>query len=103
MGVLGERLAAALLRANGLVVQATNVRIGRGEIDLVVIDRGIRVAVEVRSITGSRPLLEAFDDAKADQVWRLAGEIRPPCRRVDLVAVRFGPRFIDLHWLRAVA
>jgi len=101
--VLGERLAAALLRANGLVVQATNVRIGRGEIDLVVIDRGIRVAVEVRSITGSRPLLEAFDDAKADQVWRLAGEIRPPCRRVDLVAVRFGPRFIDLHWLRAVA
>jgi len=101
--VLGERLAAALLRANGLVVQATNVRIGRGEIDLVVIDRGIRVAVEVRSITGSRPLLEAFDDTKADQVWRLAGEIRPPCRRVDLVAVRFGPRFIDLHWLRAVA
>lgn len=103
MGVLGERLAAALLRANGLVVQATNVRIGRGEIDLVVTDRGVRVAVEVRSITGSRPLLEAFDAAKADQVWRLAGEIRPPCRRVDLVAVRFGPRFVDLHWLRAVA
>lgn len=96
-------MAVALLRANGLKVQATNVRIGRGEIDLVVTDRGIRVAVEVRSITGTSPLLEAFDDAKADQVRRLAGEIRPPCRRVDLVAVRFGPRFVDLHWLRAVA
>lgn len=103
MGVLGERLAAALLHANGLVVLARNVRVGRGEIDLVVGDRGSRVAVEVRSITGSQPLLEVFDEAKAAQVWRLAGEIRPPCRRVDLVAVRFGPRFVDLHWLRAVA
>jgi Holliday junction resolvase-like predicted endonuclease len=96
-------LAAALLRSKGMVVQATNVRVGRGEIDLVVTDRGVRVAVEVRSITGSRPLLEAFGDAKADQVWRLAGEMRPPCRRVDLVAVRFGPLFVDLHWLPAVA
>jgi Holliday junction resolvase-like predicted endonuclease len=96
-------LAAALLQADGLVVHARNVRVGRGEIDLVVTDRGTRVAVEVRSITGTQPLLEAFDPAKADQVRRLAGEIEPPCRRVDLVAVRFGPRFVDLHWLRAVA
>jgi putative endonuclease len=102
VGALGERLAAALLQANGMVVQARNVRVGRGEIDLVVSDGRTRVAVEVRSITGTGPLLEAFDQAKADQVWRLAGEIRPRCRRVDLVAVRLGPRFVDLHWLRAV-
>ena len=101
-----ERLAEALLVRHGARVVARNVEVGGGELDLVVDLGGQRVVVEVRSVTAESgptsadPTL-AFDDAKARQVRRLASLLDPPATRVDLVAVRFHRRGVDLHWVPA--
>lgn len=101
-----ERLAEALLVRHGARVVARNLKVGGGELDLVVDLGGERVVVEVRSVTGeARPNSAdptmSFDDAKARQVRRLAGLLDPPAARVDLVAVRFHRRGVDLHWVPA--
>lgn len=96
-------MAARFLQARGAEVMARNVEVAGGEIDLIVSVGGMRVAVEVRSVTGDGPAVLAFDEAKADQVWRLARELRPACSRVDLVAVRFDRSGVEVHWVPAVA
>ena len=84
---------------------ARNVRVGRGEIDIVARVGGETAAVEVRSRWavgkgGSPDPLEAFDAAKARQVRKLASELPPSLRtsRVDLIAVRFGDEGVELLW-----
>jgi putative endonuclease len=47
-GASAERLAAGHLETQGLVVLARNVRCKGGELDLVCLDRGVLVVVEVR-------------------------------------------------------
>jgi Holliday junction resolvase-like predicted endonuclease len=79
----------------------SNVRVGRGEIDILVEDRGRRVAVEVKTAvidTAERgDALDAFDDAKAAQVCSLARIIG--ARRVDLVAVGLRPDGVQIRWV----
>lgn len=77
---------------------ARNVVVGGGEIDIIASIGHRRVAVEVRSRWGSDPL-DAFGEAKHTQVWSLARQLEPPCDRVDLVAVRFGPAGVDVRWV----
>jgi Holliday junction resolvase-like predicted endonuclease len=84
-------------------VLARNLAVDGGEIDLVVQLGGVQVAVEVRSVLGRDPAVLAFDGAKADRVWRLARRTRPPCARVDLVAVRFDRHGVDVHWVPGVS
>jgi putative endonuclease len=105
-GRLAEDLAARLIESRGGRILARNVRVGRGEVDLVAELDGEPVVVEVRSVANpGGPLdatpLEAFDAAKAAQVRRLAGRLR--CRRVDLMAVRFDSQGVDLHWVASAA
>lgn len=100
VGAVGERCAVAFLRRSGLSLVARNVQVGRGEIDIVAIDGPVRVAIEVRSITGDGDPTEAFDHAKYLQVRALARQAR--CARVDLVAIRFGELTVDVHWIRGV-
>ncbi len=72
----------------------------RGEIDLVIDLDGRRVAVEVKTVVGEDlDPADAFTPAKASQVLRLAGRLHPPIRRVDLVAVRLGPRGVVIRWM----
>lgn len=91
-----------MLRRQGVRVVARNVRVGEGELDILAMSEGERSVVEVRSVreepgpAGADPL-DAFDQTKARQVRRLAGSIG--CSRVDLVAIRFWKRGVDLHWL----
>ena len=47
-GAASERLAAAYLRTQGLVVVAQNLRCRAGELDLVCLDRDVLAIVEVR-------------------------------------------------------
>jgi len=87
-------------------VTARNLKIGRGELDIVVRFGGEPAVVEVRSIreTGTlRPNpLEVFTDRKVTQVRTLARLLRPPVYRIDLVAVHFRKDGIEVRWLPRV-
>jgi putative endonuclease len=70
----GERIAEAFCALRGYEVVDRNVREGRGEIDLVVLDRGTVVFVEVKLRTGAdsaAPLL-AVTAKKREDVARAA-------------------------------
>ncbi len=100
VGLAGEAVAAAFLESRGLQVLARRMRVGSGELDIVGLLGGEKVAFEVRSVTGSRSPLDAFGPAKFDQVWRLAREAG--CSRVDLVAVALSRTGAEVHWVPAV-
>jgi putative endonuclease len=91
-GRRGEDAAAEFLRRRGFEILARNVRTAFGEIDLVAVDEGVVVFVEVkarRSTSG----LEAVDARKQRRLSRLAlvflasaGWLDRPAR-FDVVAV----------------
>jgi Holliday junction resolvase-like predicted endonuclease len=71
--------------------------VGRGEIDLVAIDRGQRVAVEVRTVTAEGDPIDAVGHSKRKRVRRLAGSIG--AARVDFIGVRLGAGDVVVHWV----
>lgn len=74
LGARGERIAAAFLTAAGHRIVDRNWRCDRGELDLVTVDRGQIVAVEVKTRTSldfGHPF-EAIDRRKLERVYRLA-------------------------------
>ncbi len=94
---MGERLARWFLDDHGLRVLAANVRVDRGEIDILALDRGEKVAIEVRTITGEGEPIDAVDPAKRRRVHRLARQAG--AKRVDFVGVRLGPDAVVFHWV----
>lgn len=72
LGRAGEALAAAWLRAGGWQLVARNWRHGRGEIDLIGLEGGVLVFVEVktRSERSLRSGLSAVNRAKRRQLYR---------------------------------
>lgn len=78
-------------------------RVGRGEIDLVIALRGIRVAVEVKTVQtgGLDDPAYAFTPTKAAQVRFLANRLG--IQRVDLVTVSIRPFGVEIRWIPQVA
>jgi Holliday junction resolvase-like predicted endonuclease len=76
---------------------ARNVDVGRGEIDLIAVDHGQRVVVEVRTVTGEGDPIDAVGHSKRRRVRRLAGSIG--AARVDFVGVRLGVDDVLVHWV----
>ena len=70
----GERIAEELLTLQGCEVVDRNVRVGRGEIDLVARDKGQVVFVEVKFRTGEREAkpFESVTWKKREDVARAA-------------------------------
>jgi len=95
LGGYGERVAATHLTDQGLVVLDRNWRCPEGELDLVLRDRDVLVACEVKTRRGDScgSPHEAVDPVRLERlhrlVWRWAEEhdLRPEEVRVDLVAV----------------
>jgi len=100
----GEDVAARFLQARGAAVVGRNVRVGRGEIDLVVRMHGRRVAVEVKTVGPGRSgePVDQYDRPKAATVQRLAHRLRPPATRVDFVGVRVVDGGVRVRWLPGV-
>jgi putative endonuclease len=73
-GTRSERAAARYLRRLGYRVVARNYSCPHGELDLVAIDRGCVVFVEVRSTEGADAAVPAasVDDAKQRKLTKLA-------------------------------
>ncbi len=100
IGAAGERVAAWFLERHGLKIERRNVRVGRGEVDLIGSRGHVRLLIEVRSRVSDHAPIESFDHAKRERLQRLSREIG--IDRVDLVAVGFGSRFIAIHWIPSV-
>jgi putative endonuclease len=97
VGEIGERIAAKFLTSHGLDIVGRNVNVGRGELDILALDRGRRVVVEVRGITAKRDPIDAIGPGKRRQVKRLAGAAG--ASRVDFLGVRIGPDDVEIHWV----
>lgn len=99
LGRQGERIAADYLTRAGHRVVDRNWRSATGELDLVTIDAGTVVAVEVktRTSTGYGHPFEAIDARKLHRLHRLAIEwcashrMREAAVRVDAVGIVIGP------------
>lgn len=90
-------MAVWWLGEQGLQITARNVEVRGGEIDLLALDRGTRVAVEVRTISGAGDPIDAVDGTKrrhAARLGHLAG-----ATRVDFLGVGIRPWGVELHWL----
>ena len=112
LGQRGERLAEDYLKAGGAEILDRNWRCKDGELDLVALDGGVLVAVEVktRSSWAYGHPFEAVDSAKLNRVVRLASAwahehpVAHVARRVDVIAVTGAERETPLlEHLRGVA
>jgi putative endonuclease len=99
LGGAGEAAAEAYLTGRGLRLVERDVRIGRGQIDLVMLDGDVLVVVEVKARRGRAFGLpeEAVHGLKQAQLRRLTNAYRAlhprvgRSMRVDVVAVDLGP------------
>jgi Holliday junction resolvase-like predicted endonuclease len=74
-----------------------NIGLDGGEIDILALDGSVRVAVEVRAITGGGDPIDAIDHSKRRHVRRLAALVG--AGRTDFVGVAFGDRAVEVHHL----
>ncbi len=72
-------------------------RAGRGEIDLIIRDSGVVVAVEVKM--GATPM-EQFTDDKIAAVRAAMRRLQPAPRRLDLVTVNPHAEGVTVRWYR---
>ncbi|MCF2705756.1 YraN family protein [Arcanobacterium haemolyticum] len=95
LGIWGEELAAAHLRARGYRILARNWRCARGELDIVA-SYGSRLAaieVKTRRRGGQVPAIEAISRDKLARLRRLLvawvslNEAHAPALAVDLIAI----------------
>ena len=99
LGDRGERVAEAHLRKLGYTVVARNFRCPQGEIDLVAVDRGTIVFVEVKTRGGPAfgSPFEAVGRSKRRRLQRAAAvylnrhRLHGRYARFDVIAVHWGP------------
>ncbi len=74
LGAFGEQVAADFLVRNGVSILDRNVKVGRGEIDLIGRDEKGQIAIEVKTAVASADdhPRHHFTDSKARQVSNLA-------------------------------
>ncbi len=78
---------------------ASNVRSGKGEIDLLVDIGGRIVAVEVKTRVGEDPLSQLTRD-KERSMWEAASRLRPRPMRIDVIAVRLDRGGATIRWIQ---
>jgi len=88
-------VAARFLAGKGCSILARNVRCGRGEIDLIIQDRGVVVAVVVQ--TGIDPV-EHFTDQKIATLRLAMSRLQPSPRRLDLVTIEPDAERVIVQW-----
>lgn len=110
LGRLGEHLALEHLVDRGWTIVDRNVRLGRGELDIIALEGTTLVFVEVKTrrtlVTGVPQA--AVTEQKVRQLRRLAGRYlmhhAPPHRdiRIDVIAVFAAQQSCTVEHLRAV-
>lgn len=98
VGQLGEELACQFLVRQGLRIVERNVRVDRGELDVIARSGQDLIAVEVKTLSqpGDDPF-RTFTPAKRRQVRSLAQ--RYGCTRCDLVVIELHDDGALVRWL----
>ena len=102
-GRSGEELAAWFLRTRGCAVVERNAFVGPDEIDLIVFEHDVMVAVEVKSTTRATDPIEAVDDHKWRRIVRSVAGSRHRIGRIDLLGVTMTADRVTFRWLRGVS
>lgn len=106
LGRAGERAAARYLEQNFCRVLARNCRTDAGELDLVALDGGVLLFVEVKTLrekpgfspSGNLSLEQRRRNRRAAKIYRAMLERAPERTRFDLVEVVFrGRRIAELR------
>jgi len=85
------------LGEQGMSPLTRNLEVAGGELDLVMSDRGRRVAVEVRSVTRDGDPIDAVDERKRQHVRGLASTAG--ISRVDYLGIGFRSWGVEVHWV----
>ncbi|MCI0543951.1 MAG: YraN family protein [Actinobacteria bacterium] len=85
------------LGEQGIEVVARNLTVPGGEIDLLAVDRGTRVAFEVRTRVGGADPVDAAGAGKRSHAAALAR--RAGAFRLDVIGLRLDATGFDLHWV----
>jgi Holliday junction resolvase-like predicted endonuclease len=80
---------------------ASNVVVPGGEIDMLAVDHGTRVAVEVRTRRGGPDPADGAGSSKRARVGRLAALVG--ATRVDVLGIRVDESGFDVHWVPAAS
>jgi putative endonuclease len=100
IGHRAELLAVEYLEAEGLVVEARNVRCGRLELDVIAIERDVVAVIEVRARgPGSwERALDSIDARKRERVRRAGAQLwsRLYASRAELRCMRFDAIAVDV-------
>jgi putative endonuclease len=111
-GAWGEAAAAAVAEAAGARIVARNVTCRWGELDLVLLERGVLAFAEVKTRRREGPGAPSARDAVGATkrgrlaraaLWFLSDRGLDPSRvrcRFDVFEVRPGPRGPEVTWLR---
>lgn len=99
IGLLGESLAVSYLQKKSSIILARNYRGGKGEIDIVALDRGTLVFVEVKTRTSEHygSPKEAVTKRKIAEIIRTGQYYcqkypdMPRSLRIDVIAVLLDP------------
>ncbi len=98
-------MAARFLEGRGARIVGRNVRVGHGELDLVVDVEGSLVAVEVKTVAAGRlgvEPLDRLDGRQLEGLRRAMAAHRPAIRRLDAVGVVVGPGGVQVRWVPEV-
>ena len=98
LGAFGERVAGEFLERRGAAVVGRNLKIGGGEIDLVVAFVREQAVVEVRTARRADVAPDLFSQDKERRVRRLAALLEPPVFRIDFVTVLVQRRGVTVRW-----
>lgn len=101
-GRQGERRAEAFLAAAGYRILRRNLRLPGGEVDLLCLDRGILIFVEVKRRDGTAfgPALAAVDRRKRAKIRAMAADyaqIVAPGRQIRFDVVAIDGNRVRLH------
>lgn len=96
LGKLGEELASSALRAEGYKITDTNLKVEKREIDIVAIDGGALVFIEVKTRSDhSHGKPAAAVDKTRRARMRKAAELYAMYKRLKNVSIRFDVVTVD--------
>lgn len=86
------------MSSHGLKILESNVSLPDGEIDLLAMDGGTTVAIEVRTTSRGGDPIDAVGYPKRSRVKQLAAEVG--ASRSDFLGIRVAEHGIDFHWVQ---
>lgn len=102
IGTLGESLAERFLVDRGYNLVERNAYVDGDELDLIMANGSMIIAVEVKTTTNGADPFGAIDDEKMFRVHRASNAYRLAISRVDAIAVMLSVQGATIHWVQSM-